>query len=90
MWQMQFVPKPAWTLPKYEFGEQRKLCERCVNLDSRKVNPHSSATTTSMICKAAQNTWRGDEMSCIGARTEGPCGPDGKLFEERKELGVAV
>jgi hypothetical protein len=84
MWRTVYQVTPQWRLPEYKFGEQRKLCERCAHLDARKVNPHSSAAETSMICKAAQNVWRGDEMSCIGARTEGPCGDEGKLFKEKE------
>lgn len=78
-WRLAYIPEPAYRLPAYTWGTDRQLCQRCAHHRSRTVNCRGSGVIRTMTCSAVRHT-NGLDASCIGARTEGACGVDGKLF----------
>lgn len=85
MWQRVFVPEPQWRLPEYTWGQERELCKRCVHYRERIGGARNAERNVVMVC-ALHKSGRGPTSAgtCIDMRYDGPCGRQGKLFEEKR------
>lgn len=85
MWQRVFIPQSTYRLPEYTWDKERELCKRCANYRERVAGVNTTTPNTVMCC--VLNIRRNGDTpcgTCIDMRYDGPCGRDGKLFEERK------
>lgn len=76
--------QPVWKLPEYTWGKERELCKRCAHYRERVGGAHNGERNTVMGCALGRKRGRGSHpQTCIDMRYEGPCGREGKLFQEK-------
>ena len=75
-------------LPEYTWDKDRELCLKCANCVTRVSAAEKGGGVTMMSCKLVMFRFSSIGSSCIGMRTEGDCGMDGKLFKPKEQDAV--
>lgn len=75
-----------WRLPQYTWDKERELCKRCAHYRERITGTYKTGQTVAvMSCAKRNKSGRGEHHgTCIDMRYDGPCGREGKLFQDRQ------
>jgi len=71
-----------WTLPKFEWPQQKQKCLTCTHYQPFVDHRYRGACTV-MLCKIGIHKGFRGIGTCIDERTRGKCGKDAKLWEAK-------
>ena len=72
-----------WTLPRFDWPEQKAQCLSCRHCQPVKDSPRMPSGATILLCSVGNRKGRRGIGTCIDNRTLGKCGPSATLWEAK-------